>query len=429
MRDTALWHPFSDMAAVRHAEVVISRGEGIWLWDEDGNRYIDAAASLWYAQIGHGRKEIADAVSAQMQQLEAYSCFTELATPPALELAQMLSDRAPMEGSKVFLATGGGEAIDTAAKLGRLYFDVKGQSERVHILSRTNGYHGSHGFGTSIGGMPPNRAGFGPLITDTSQVEWDSVDALERKISEIGTENIASFFFEPVIGAGGVLPPPEGYIEAVTELCQSLGILVVADSVICGFGRLGSWFGVERFDIKPDMITFAKGVTSGYLPVGGVIVSGRIAEEFWSEPGRVAFRHGPTYAGHAACCAAGIANIELMEREGLVTRGQELENVLLDSLQPLADHDLVSDVRGGTGLLAAVDLDPRIVERVPGAANMLGTHVREAGAVTRPSLRGVPVSPPLTITPEEIDMITDAIRDGLDSFAKTEAVEGALAAA
>ena len=429
MRDTALWHPFSDMAAVRHSEVVISRGEGIWLWDEDGNRYIDAAASLWYAQIGHGRKEIADAVAAQMQELEAYSCFAELATPPARELAEMLSERAPMEGSKIFLVTGGGEAIDTAAKLGRLYHDLKGQSNRIHIVSRTNGYHGAHGFGTSIGGMPSNRAGFGPLITDTSQVEWDSVDSLEKRISEIGADNIASFFFEPVIGAGGVLPPPEGYVEAITELCQSLGILVVADAVICGFGRLGSWFGVERFDIKPDMITFAKGVTSGYMPVGGVVVSGRVAEPFWSEPGRVAFRHGPTYAGHAACCAAGIANIEVMEREGLVTRGQELENVLLDALQPLADHELVSDVRGGTGLLAAVDLDPRILERVPGAPNIAGAHVREAGAITRPSLRGVPISPPLTITPEEIGMIADALREGLDSFAKTDAVQGALTAA
>lgn len=429
MRDTALWHPFSDMAKVRHSEVVISRGEGIWLWDEDGNRYIDGAGSLWYAQIGHGRQEIIDAVAAQMQQIETYSCFTEIATPPARELAQRLSDRAPMEDAKVFLVTGGGEAIDTAAKLSRLYWDVMGKSDRLHIVSRTHGYHGAHGFGTSIGGMPPNRQGFGPLIADTTQVPYDSVDALERKISEIGSENIASFFFEPVIGAGGVLPPPEGYVEAVTELCQSLGILVVADAVICGFGRLGSWFGVERFGIKPDMITFAKGVTSGYLPVGGVVVSGRVAEPFWSDPGRVAFRHGPTYAGHAACCAAGLANMEIMEREGLVTRGQELENILLESLEPLADHELVSEVRGGVGLLAAVDLDPRILEHVPGAPNLLGAHVREAGTITRPSLRGVPVSPPLIISPEEIDQIAESIKNGLDAFARTEVVQGALAAA
>ena len=429
MSETALWHPFSDMAAVKDAEMVVSRGEGIWLWDEDDNRYIDGAASLWYAQIGHGRQEIVDAVSAQMQKLEIYSCFAELATPPALELAQMLSDRSPMEGSKVFLTTGGGEAIDTAAKLSRLYWDVMGQSDRIHIVSRTSGYHGSHGFGTSIGGMPPNRAGFGPLITDTSQVEYDSVDALERKIGEIGSEKIASFFFEPVIGAGGVLPPPEGYVEAVTELCQSLGILVVADAVICGFGRLGSWYGVERFGIKPDMITFAKGVTSGYMPVGGVVVSGKAAEPFWSEPGRVAFRHGPTYAGHAACCAAGIANIGIMEREGLVTRGQELEGVLLESLETLADHELVGEVRGGVGLLGAIDLDKRILEQVPGAANRLGVHVREAGTITRPSLTGVPISPPLTITPEEIGQITESLRVGLDEFAKTEAVQGALAVA
>ena len=429
MGETALWHPFSDMAVVRDTEVILSKGEGIWLWDEDGKRYIDAAASLWYAQIGHGRQEIADAVAEQMKEIEAYSCFGELATPPARDLAQMLSDRAPMDGSKAFLVTGGGEAIDTAAKLGRLYWNLQGQSNRVHIVSREHGYHGAHGFGTSLGGMPPNKAGFGPLITDTSQVEYDSVDALERHISEVGADNISSFFFEPVIGAGGVLPPPEGYVEAVTELCQSLGILVVVDAVICGFGRLGSWFGVERFDIKPDMIAFAKGVTSGYMPVGGVMVSGKVAEPFWSEPGRAAFRHGPTYAGHAACCAAGIANIGIMEREGLVTRGQELENVLLEALEPLADHELVGEVRGGTGLLAAVDLDPRILERVKGAANIAGAHIREAGSITRPSLRGIPVSPPLTITPEEIGMIADTFRAGLDSFAETEAVQSALQAA
>ncbi len=429
MRDTALWHPFSDMAAIRHNEVVISRGEGIWLWDDDGNRYIDGAASLWYAQIGHGRQEIIDAVAAQMQQIETYSCFGEIATPPARDLAQALSDRAPMDDAKIFLTSGGGEAIDTAAKLSRLYWDVLGQSDRIHHVSRTSAYHGAHGFGTSLGGMPPNRQGFGPLVTDTTQVQYDSVDALERKISEIGSDKIASFFFEPVIGAGGVLPPPEGYVEAVTELCQSLGILVVADAVICGFGRLGSWFGVERFDIKPDMITFAKGVTSGYLPVGGVVVSGRVAEPFWSEPGRVAFRHGPTYAGHAACCAAGLANIEIMEREGLVTRGQELEGTLLESVQPLADHELVAEVRGGVGLLAAVDLDERVLERVPGAANQLGAHVREAGVITRPTLRGVPISPPLTISPDEIAQVAESLKNGLDSFAMTEAVQGALAAA
>ena len=425
MRDTALWHPFADMAAVRNKEVVLTRGEGIWLWDENGKKYLDGSASLWYANVGHGRPEFADAVAAQMRELEGYSIFAELANPPARDLAQRLSDLSPMDDTKVFLTSGGGDSIETAMKLSRLYWDLQGAPERVHLISRSGGYHGSWGFGTSTVGLEPNRAGFGPLVPDTTRVDRDSVDDLEKTIADLGPERVAAFVFEPVQGAGGVHPPPESYIEAVTELCQSLGVLVITDSVICGFGRLGGWFGVERFGIKPDMITFAKGVTSGYLPVGGVAVSGRVAEPFWSEPGRIAVRHGPTYAGHAACCVAGLVNLDIMEREGLVTKGQELEGVLLDAVKPLESHHLVKEVRGGLGLMAGIELEDWVIDQVPGAANVLGAHGRDAGILTRPFLRGVPISPPLTITPEEIQLAADMMGTALDAFAAAELPEQA----
>ena len=244
----------------------------------------------------------------------------------------------------------------------------------------------------------------------------DSVDALERTLADLGPDKVAAFFFEPVLGAGGVVLPKPGYVEAVTELCQALGVLVVCDSVICAFGRLGGWWGTERF--RPDMITFAKGVTSGYLPLAGVVISDKIAEPFWSTPGRAPFRHGPTYAGHAACCAAALANLDILEREGLVSKGEELEGVLYDALAPLADHPLVSEVRGGLGLLAAVELDAALLERRPRSVWDAYVAVREHGVLLRPLVRGLAVSPPLTITPEEIGMIADATRAGLDDLAR-----------
>jgi adenosylmethionine-8-amino-7-oxononanoate aminotransferase len=363
------------MGAVRGAEFVIERGDDVWVFDPDGRRYLDATASLWYALVGHGRPEIAAAVAAQLRRIESYSAFGDLATVPTLELAEALAARAPMP-ARVFLTSGGGDSVDTAAKLARRYWYELGQPERTVLLSRTQGYHGTHG---------------------------------------IGAERVAAFFIEPVIGAGGVHTPVAGYIEGAADLCARHGVLLVADAVICGFGRLGNWFGIERWDVKPDMIIFAKGVTSGYLPLGGVIVADHVAEPFWQAPDGPVFRHGPTYAGHATCSAAALANIELLERDGLLQRGRELEQALVAVLRGLADHPAAGEVRGGVGTLAAIDLDPELIARDPTAPGRVMIGARKAGVLVRPIGAGIAVSPPLTATLEHFELIGQGVAAGLDA--------------
>ena len=424
--DTSFWHPYADMGSVRRSELVIERGEDVWLWDADGNRYLDATAGLWYANVGHGRPEIRAAVAAQMERLEAYSAFFDFTNPPLQALTEILAERAPMP-AKVFLSSGGSDAIDTAAKLARRYWWEIGQPERTVLISRTAAYHGTHGFGTALGGIPRNREGFGPLA-ETIQVRHDSLEDLEETFARLGPERVAAVFVEPVIGAGGVHPPAPGYIEGVAEVCERTGALLVVDAVICAFGRLGTWFGIERWNVEPAMIVFAKGVTSGYLPLGGVIVSERVAEPFWREPGGPVFRHGSTYAGHATCCAAAIANIRLLEQDGLLERGREQEQSLLDALAPLAANDLVSEVRGGVGMLAAVELTAELRAKHPGAVAALMMATRAAGVLVRPGASAIAVSPPLTAGPEHFRLIAEGIRQGLRHCEGAFATDGDAAA-
>jgi putrescine aminotransferase len=409
--ETALWHPYADMGAVRCAELVIERADDVWVWDAQGNRYLDATAGLWYANVGHGRAEIRAAVVAQMRRLAAYPAFFDYANAPALELAQLLAARAPMP-AKVFLSSGGSDAVDTAAKLALRYWSAVGERDRTLLVSRTAAYHGTHGLGTALGGIRSNREGFGPLV-ETVQVAHDSLEELECALARVGCGRVAAVFLEPVIGAGGVHPPAPGYIEGVAALCKSSGALLVCDAVICGFGRLGTWFGIERWDVAPDMIVFAKGVTSGYLPLGGVIVSALVAEPFWRRPGGPVFRHGVTYAAHPTCCAAAIANIELLERDGLLERGRQQEGELLAALAPLGDHPLVGEVRGGVGMMAAVELAPEVRARCPGAVGTVMRGARAAGVLVRPGGAAVSVSPPLTAGPAHFAQIADAIEHGL----------------
>ena len=332
---SSLWHPFADMASVKDDEFVVSRGSGARVWDEAGREYIDAKGGLWYCSIGHGRGEIADAVSAQMRELAVYDIFASTANRPAIELADRVAALAPFADGAVFFTSGGSDAVDTAGKLALRYWHALGRPDKRTIVHRERSYHGMNAYGTSLAGIAANREGIGALIPDTASVGSDDTDALERLFAERG-DQIAAFIGEPVIGAGGIYAPAAGYWQRVQELCRAHDVLLIADEVICGFGRLGTWFGCHRFGITPDMITCAKGITSGYLPLGAVIASPRLQEPFWTTPGAALFRHGYTYSGHPSVCAAGLANLDVLEREGLLERVSRLEQVLDAAMQPLA---------------------------------------------------------------------------------------------
>ncbi|MFC5995780.1 aspartate aminotransferase family protein [Pseudonocardia hispaniensis] len=409
----AYWHPFAAMAAVEGAEFVITRAEDVWLWDDAGRRYLDGTASLWCVNVGHGRPEIIDAVTAQMRRLATYQTFGDVANEPALALARRLAALAPVSGGKVFLVNGGGDAIDTAAKIAREYFVRTGAPERTVLISREHAYHGTYGFGTTLAGIPANRLA-GPLVPDAARVPYDDADALEAELARLGPERVAAFFAEPVIGAGGVLPPPPGYLERVRQICTRHGVLFIADSVICGFGRLGDWFGLDRFGVVPDLIVFAKGVTSGYLPLAGVVADERVAAPFW-EPGAAPFRHGATYSGHPTACAAALANLDLLERDGLLGRAAVLEGSLHQALRTVADHPLVAEVRGGTGVLGAVALEPQRLRTEPDLPARIARAARERGVLVRPTATAVAVSPPLTLADDHLDLLAEALGAALDA--------------
>ncbi len=420
---TAYWHPFANMAKVAGEELVIVRGRGCELVDREGRTYLDATAALWYCNIGYGRDEIAAAVERQLRELHAYSTFGAYANEPALTLAERLARLAPFEDGKVFFTSGGSDAVDTAAKLARRYWHAIGRPEKLALIGRRHAYHGMHAWGTSLGGIPANVEGLGTLVADVAHVEANSVEELAAAIEQLGPEHVAAFIGEPVLGAGGVIPPPEGYWTAVAELCQEHDVLLIADEVITGFGRLGRWFGCERFGFTPDLLVFAKGVTSGYMPLGGVVVGPRVQEPFWRGEG-IWFRHGYTYSGHAAACAAGLANLDILERERLVERVAELEAVFAEKVHSLAEHPLVGETRA-IGLVGAVELEAAELEREPELVERAVALAREHGVLTR-SLRGsaLHLSPPFIIEPEQIDALVDGLRRALDSIQERRLAAG-----
>jgi putrescine aminotransferase len=412
----SFWHPFADMAAVlSDGELVLERGEGAHVWDVDGRRYLDATASLWYCNVGWGRAEIAEAVAHQMTTLPAYSTFGDIATRPAIELAERVGAIAPVPGSKVFLTSGGSDSIDTATKMARRYWQLVGEPARSVLIRRERAYHGMHTAGTSLAGIPANAAGHGPLIEDVLEVPWDDADALATVIADVGPERVAAFFCEPVIGAGGVFPPPPGYLEKTRKACGDAGVLFVADEVITGFGRCGDWFASTRLGLEPDIVTCAKGITSGYLPMGAVLAAPRVAEPFWAA-GAGMWRHGYTYSGHATVAAAALANIAIIERERLCDRALELESALFDALVPLKDHELVDEVRGGLGVLAAVNLSSAAVQADPSLAGRVARAARDAGVLLRPLIGGaIAASPPLVIDEAGLAELAAGMRAGLDA--------------
>lgn len=407
-RDTALWHGQAHMPSVRGAETIIARGEGAYVWTDDGRKLLDVPASLWYCNVGHGRKEIADAVAEQIETIAAYSTFQQYATRPAVTLAARLSEMVPVPNAKVFLGSGGSDAVDTAAKLVRRYWEAVRQPAKKIIVTRANGYHGLHGFGTSLTGIDANREGYGPHVPDTLRVQATEAGALRELIEREGAERVAAFFCEPVMGAGGVIYPPPGYLQDVQQICRENDVLFVVDEVITGFGRTGRMFASERFELSPDVMLFAKGITSGYLPLGATVFSERLWEPFWSADSDLVFRHGLTYSGHAAVCAAAHANLDILERERLVERVGELEPVLAAALGRFRDHELVREVRCGIGLLAGFELiDAAVAARVVDNCVQAGALMRLVGAAT------MQISPPFVIAAEDIDFLAATLDEAL----------------
>ena len=399
------------MGDVSGHELVLARGEGAYLFDESGRRLFDAPASLWYCNVGHGRAEIADAVAAQMRQLEAYSNFEHLATRPTLDLAERVAAMTPLGDAKVFFTSGGSDAIETAAKLARRYWHATGRPEKQTVVTRHLAYHGLHGFGTSITGLAPNREGFGELLPSL-QVPNNDLAALEAVLAERG-ETVAAFFAEPVMGTGGVIPPAEGYLQGAEALCRRHDVLFVVDEVITGFGRTGAMFATELFGLHPDAMVIAKGITSGYMPLGGVVAAGRLWEPFFEAGTSLVFRHGLTYSGHAAACAGAMANLDILEKEGLVERVAELSPALHELARGFADHPAVQEVRTGAGLLAGVQLTS------PEAARAVAAECLARGVLMRVITNGtLQLSPPFVSTRSDLETMAAAIAESLDAVVR-----------
>jgi adenosylmethionine-8-amino-7-oxononanoate aminotransferase len=379
----------------------IVRGSGSLVYDDTGKDYVDGLGSLWYCQVGHGRTEIIDAVADQMRRIEAYNIFDPFTNEPADRVAEMIVERSPFPDGRVFLGCSGSEAVDTAIKIARQAMQRRGQTERQVVVRRTNGYHGTNFGGTSAQGIAPNREGWGDLVPHFVEVPHDDLEAAAQVFADQG-DRIAAIITEPVQGAGGVFPPVDGYLEGLRRLCDQHGALLIFDEVICGFGRTGEWFGAQTFGVTPDLITFAKAVTSGYQPLSGVILSRDLSAEF-EEPGFL-LRTGYTYSGHPAACAAGIANIELMEAEDLVVRGRHVGGQIRDGLEALVGDGLIESWRG-IGAVYAAELGR---DSIPVRNEILAN-----GVIVRPIGTCLAICPPLVISDDEVGRIIDTMATAL----------------
>ncbi len=397
----AFLHGFAPPAKPEAEMVNIVRAQGSTLYDDEGNSYIDGLGSLWYCQIGHSRPEMADAVAAQMRELAAFNTFDPFTNPPAARAAEMIVERSPLTDGRVFLGCSGSEAVDTALKLARLYAQRNGEPDRQVVITRTNGYHGTNFGGTSAQGIALNREGWGDLVPHFVEVPHDDIEAMATVFARHG-ERVAAVITEPVQGAGGVFPPPEGYLAGVRRLCDQHGALMILDEVICGFGRTGEWFGAQTFGVTPDLMTFAKGVTSGYMPLSGVIVSRRVCENF-EEPGFL-LRTGYTYSGHPTVAAAAVKNLEIITDEGLVERARHVGAKLTEGLAALAADGLIESHRG-TGAVQAAVLDRPPMD--------VRSDMLRRGVIVRPLNDGLAMCPPLVITDEEIGRIIDTMAESL----------------
>ncbi len=394
----AFLHPFAKPTKDNFIKLV--RGQGALVWDDKGNELVDGMASLWCCTIGHGRKEIADAVAKQIETLEAYSTFDPFTSEPVEQLAAKLVSISPMPDSRVFFCGSGSEAVDTAMKLARLAHVQAGHPERTLIISRMRGYHGTNYGGTSAQGLPLNKIGYGPLVPDVEQIASDDLEALSVLMAQRGN-TVAAILVEPLQGAGGVFPPPPDYLKGLRKLCDQHGAYLIFDEVITGFARLGTWFAANFYDVNPDLMCFAKGVTSGYQPLGGVIVGNAVRQPLEADADFF-LRHGYTYSGHASACTAALVNLEIIEREGLRERAKYIGKRIGDALTALAQDGVIDHARGNGAVWAAglhasqnsVKIRDRMLE--------LGAITRAINADTNT------FCPPLVITDAQLDKLLDA---------------------
>jgi putrescine aminotransferase len=433
-------HPFTDHKALAAKGTrVITRAEGCYIYTSDGDRILDGMSGLWCVALGYGRKELSEAAYKQMLELPYYNSFFQSTTPPAIELARLLKEVTPPQFNHVFYTGSGSEANDTLVRLVRRYWQVLGQPERNVIISRWNGYHGSTVAGASLGGMKPMHEQLGPdgavpNIQHINQPYWfgeggDLSPAefglrcareLAQKIEEIGPHRVAAFIGEPVQGAGGLVIPPDTYWPEIQRIVDEYGILYASDEVICGFGRTGRWFGCEHYGTRPDFLTMAKALSSGYLPIGGLMVGDRVARVLIDGGGE--FFHGFTYSGHPAACAVAIANLEIFRRERVVERVREdLAPYLAQRWRELAAHPLVGEARC-VGLLAAIELVPdKASRRFFEPRGEVGLKMRDIctrnGLVMRATRDTLFVAPPLVISRSEIDELLSKVVRSLDETA------------
>ncbi len=429
-------HPFTHAPSLaKRGARVISKAEGVYLWDVEGNQFLDAMAGLWCVNVGYGRQEILEAVSAQMQQLPYYNTFFQTTHPPVVELSAKVAELTPEGLNRVFFCSSGSEANDTVLRMVRHYWASVGKPAKHIVISRENAYHGSTMAGASLGGMKPmHKQGGLPIggIEHIMQPHWflhsdelseeevgrKAAQALEDKIVEVGAENVAAFIGEPVQGAGGVIVPPSNYWSLIQDVCNKYNILLVADEVICGFGRTGSWFGSNTFDIKPDLMAIAKGLSSGYLPIGGVVVSDKVAEGLDAGGD---FNHGYTYSGHPACAAAALANIEIIQKDKIIEKvAATTAPYLQKKLAEFATHPNVGQVRG-VGMLGALQLVPgkkgksqKFFEKADETGVRCREHCLDNGLVMRAVDDAMILSPPLVITEAEIDELCEKALKSID---------------
>ncbi|MDE1159267.1 MAG: aspartate aminotransferase family protein [Neorhizobium sp.] len=433
-------HPFSDMKELNAKGTrIITRAEGVHIYDQTGRKYLDAFAGLWCVNVGYGRREIAEAAFRQMQELPYYNTFFGTTTEPATLLAQKIASHAGPHMNRIFFTNSGSEATDTWFRMARVYWKALGRGQKTQVIARKNGYHGSTVAGASLGGMKSmHEQGSLPIeaIHHIGQPYWyaDGGDLsrddfglkmareLEDKIDELGEDNVAAFVAEPIQGAGGVIVPPDSYWPQIARICKARNILLVSDEVICGFGRLGAWFGYQHFGVEPDLAPIAKGLSSGYLPIGGVLVSDRVADVLLNDVGD--FNHGFTYSGHPVAAAAALANLAIIEEEKLVERVRDdIGPYFAAGWKSLEDHEMVGEAQC-VGLIGGLQITAdrttrRRFEKPDAIGASVRNHCLENGLVMRATGDRMLASPALTITRSEIDEMIETLEAALDRLRET----------